>query len=90
MDHLHSKILVGVKFWMEYGLKLDLSKLSARISVDGVDYAGLVLPMQRRNYAKEEITEVEETESVTQEISSMELTEFSENEKEQRELRELL
>jgi hypothetical protein len=90
MDHLPSKILVGVKFWMEYGLQLDLSKLSARIRVDGVDYAGPVLPMQRRNYANEEIREVEETESVTKEISSMELTEFSENENEQRELRELL
>jgi hypothetical protein len=84
MDHLPSKILVVVKFWMEYGLQLDLSKLSARIIVEGVDYPGPLLPMQRINYANEEIREVEETESVTQEISSMELTEFLENENEQR------
>jgi hypothetical protein len=90
MDHLPSKILVGVKFWIKYGLQLDLSKRSARIKVDGVDYAGPVLPMQRRDYVKEEILEVEETEAVRQQINAIELAEFSEDENDQRELWELL
>jgi hypothetical protein len=64
--------------------------MSARIRFDGVDYAEPVLSMKRNNYANEEIREVEETESVTQEISMMALTEFSEDENEQRELRELI
>jgi hypothetical protein len=90
MDHLPSKILVGVQFWMKYGLQLDLSKQCARIIVDGVDYAGPVLPIRRRSYVNEEIREVEETESVTKEINSMNLTELSDDENDQRELRKLL
>jgi hypothetical protein len=86
MDHLPSKFLVGVKFWIKYGLQLDLSKRSARIKVDGVDYAGPVLPMQRRDSVKEEILEVEETEAVRQQINAIELAEFSEDENDQREL----
>jgi hypothetical protein len=53
MDHRPSKIPVGVQFWMKYGLQLDLSKQCARIRVDGVDYAGPVLPIRRRSYVNE-------------------------------------
>jgi hypothetical protein len=90
IDRLPSKLLVGVEFWLECGLQLDLSNLCARIRVDGVEYTGPVSPTQLKVDVNEEILEVEETELVTRDILSMDLTEFSEYENDRIELRDLL
>jgi hypothetical protein len=55
MDRLPSKLLVGEDFWLEYGIQLDLSNLSARIGVDGVEYMGKVSPTQLKDDVNEEI-----------------------------------
>jgi hypothetical protein len=60
MDRLPSEILICVKFWVEYGLQLDLSTQIEKICFGRVKYAGPVSPVQSHSCFTEDILGVEE------------------------------
>lgn len=87
LPNLPSGILIGMKFWIRYGMKLYLENLKGTITIQDREFHGKIY---LKDVCGEEIRSVIEFEDVDTAICNVELTSFHLAPKMQQQLRDVL